>query len=78
MKIRVMFTTERDGELVAHLAAQRLGLGEFGMVRIAWRSLADEAGLCAHKLEVGFVASANFLSQGEPSTPVPACLEPAG
>jgi hypothetical protein len=48
--------TERDCELVAHLAAQRPGLREPKMMGIAGLSSTDKAGLRSDELEMRLVA----------------------
>ncbi len=53
-----MGAAERDGELIADLAAERPLLGEADVVRVAGLAAADEAGLGGDKLEVGLVAVA--------------------
>src|SRR4051812_47948559 len=60
---------QRDGELVADFAAERSWLRELEMMGIAWRLLADKAGLAAHEREVLLVALARcFLRKGKPDT----------
>ena len=41
MEVAVVDATERDGELVAHLAAERAGLGEAQVMGIAGSSPAE-------------------------------------
>lgn len=62
-----MGAAQRDGELVADLAAERSGLGECQMMGIARGLLAHQAGLPADKRQVRLAALAGrFLGMGEP------------
>ena len=57
----MVFATQRHRELVADLASQRFRLGEFQMMGIAGRSLADEAWLCGDENEMRLVSSADWF-----------------
>jgi hypothetical protein len=61
MQLLMMRAAQRDGELVADLAAQGSRLREFQMVGIARGLLADEAGLVTDKQQVGLAALAGKL-----------------
>jgi hypothetical protein len=41
MKIMVMIAAQRNGKFVAHLAAECVGLGEFEVMGVNWRSLTN-------------------------------------
>ena len=56
MQLPMMAAAERDGELVADFAAQRLGLSKTQMVRIVRRAATDETGLPCDKFAVLLVA----------------------
>src|SRR5579862_7567210 len=49
MDITMVAAAERDGELVADLAAERAALREAQMVSIAWLPTADQTGLVSDK-----------------------------
>ena len=56
MQLMMVVAAERHGEFVANLASQGSRLREFQVMGIAWRALADQAGLRADECEVGLVA----------------------
>ena len=58
MQFIVVVTAERDGEFVAHLAAQCPRLRKFQMMRVARLALADHAWMRSDKDEMGFAAFA--------------------
>ena len=65
MVVPVMGSAERDREFVTDLAPQRAGLGEPKMVGIGRASAADQTGLRGHEFEMGLVAMAARLADGE-------------
>ena len=65
VQLTMVCTAERDGVLVADLAAERSRLGEAEVVRIARRAAADEAGLGGHEVQVVLVALADRLADGQ-------------
>ena len=66
VQLVVMSAAKRHNELVADLAAQGSGLGEFEVVRIGRPLLADQTGLAAHKQPVDLAALARrLLGMGE-------------
>jgi hypothetical protein len=62
MEVPVMDSAQRYGELVAHLARHRAGLGEPQMVGVCGASSTDQTGLRGNELEVGFVAESTGLA----------------
>jgi hypothetical protein len=60
----MMVTTERHGELIAHLAPERGRLSKFEMVGIARGSLTDQARLPGDECEMGLTSSADRLAYG--------------
>ena len=58
----VMVTTQRHGELIAHLAPQRGWLSKFEMMRVGWRALADQARLRGDESEMNLASSADGLA----------------
>jgi hypothetical protein len=58
MDLPVVGAAHRDGELVANLAVQSLGLRKAQVVSIGRRAAADQAGLLCHKAQVVFVTQA--------------------
>src|SRR5215471_16203939 len=53
-----MPAAERDGELVAHFAAERAGLGEAQVMRVGWLATANDTGLRGDKPKMLLVAVA--------------------
>ena len=68
MQFAVVKPANRDRILVAHLAAERAGLGKADVMRFGWGSAADEARLGRDELAMLLVAQANGLRLD--STPV--------
>src|SRR4051794_11821233 len=67
MQRLVVRSTKRYRELVTDLASQGSRLREVEMMRIAWRLLADKAGLVADEREMRLVALAGcFFGEGKP------------
>jgi hypothetical protein len=62
VQVIVVVTAERHGEFIADLAPQGIGLGEFQMMGIAGRSLADQARLFRNECQMGLVAPADWPS----------------
>jgi hypothetical protein len=62
MQCVVVVTTERHGELVAHLAPERRRLSKFEVVGIAWRPLTDQARLRGDESEMGLASSSDRFS----------------
>ncbi len=60
-----MQPANRDREFVADLAAERADLSEAEVVRVARHSPANEAGPRSDELEVGLVAVAARLRDGQ-------------
>jgi hypothetical protein len=65
MDVPVMNSAQRHGELVAHLETHRTRLGKSEMVGIGGASAADQTRLRRYEFEVGFVAEASRLAEGE-------------
>src|SRR5262245_38628024 len=65
MQLPVMPTTERYGELIADLQANRARLGKSKMMRIARLSSADQARLRCDELQMRFVTQPFGLGNGE-------------
>ncbi len=63
--LAVMSAAERHGELIADLDAETAGLREAKMVGIAGLPSADQARLLGDKSQVGFIAQAPQLRNGE-------------
>src|SRR5579862_992310 len=63
--LAVVSAAERDGELVADLAAKRAALGEAQMVGVAGLAAADQAGLPGDEADVIAVADAAGFGEGE-------------
>ena len=63
MKLAVMDSANRDGELVAHSVSQGTRLCKRQVMRIRRHSAAHEARLPSHELPVLLVAQANCFSQ---------------
>jgi hypothetical protein len=61
MQFAVVQPADRDGVLVAHLAAERARLGEADMMRFGRRSAADDTGLGHDESAMLLVAQANGL-----------------
>ena len=61
MDFAVVAATERNGELVADLAAKRSVLGEAQMMGVRRLAATDETGLPGNKLDVFAVADASGL-----------------
>ena len=65
MVVPVMRSAQRYGEFVADLASHRAGLSEPQMVGVSGASPANQTGLRCYELEVGFIAMAARLTDGE-------------
>ena len=63
--VPVMGSAQRYRELVADLAPHRAGLCEPQMVGVCGASAADQTRLRGHEYEVGLVAVATWLADGE-------------
>ena len=63
MQLMMMVTAERHREFVADLASEGSGLGEFQMMGIARRALADQAGLRGDERQMGLVAPSHRFAQ---------------
>ena len=61
----MMRPTKRNGEFIADLLSEPARLRKAQMVRVAWLSAADEAGLGCHKTQVLFVPQPFGLRQGK-------------
>lgn len=67
VKLTVVRTTERYGELVTDPSTEGLGLSEAQMVRVAWCSPAHKAWMACNKFQMLFVAQTNsFLRDRSP------------
>src|SRR4051812_18041516 len=64
MELLMMLSAQWHGEFVADLASERSGLGEFEVVGVARRALADQTRLGCDKGKMGFVPFANSLRYG--------------
>jgi hypothetical protein len=58
-----MKPTDRDRVFVADFSTEGAGLGEANVMRLAWRSAADDAGQCGDELAMLPVAQANGLGR---------------
>jgi len=56
MNLIMMHAAKRDGELIAHPAAEGAGLSKAEMVGLAGMTSTDEAGLRHHEFEMTLVA----------------------
>jgi hypothetical protein len=65
VKFAMMAAAQRHGELVADLEAETPGLGKAHMMGIARLPATDQAGLPGDKAEVGLVAVAAQLGEGQ-------------
>jgi hypothetical protein len=65
VNLAVVGAAERDGELVADLAAQRPRLAEAQVMGVGGAATADEAWLLGDELDVGFVADAARLRKAQ-------------
>jgi hypothetical protein len=65
MNLAVVSTTQRDGELIADLAAQRSLLRKAQMVRIRWLSRANQARLLSDVPNVVSIAKPTDLRQAQ-------------
>ena len=65
MKLSMMDTTQRDREFVTDLHADRSGLGEPQMMRVAGLAAADQARLLCHEFQMIFVADTTWLRKGK-------------
>jgi hypothetical protein len=65
MQLPMMTAAERYGELVADFETQRSELGKAQMMRIGRLPAADQAGLCSHESQMGFVTQPFGLGDGE-------------
>ena len=65
MKLAVMTTTERHGELVADLAAERPALGKAQVMGVGGFTAADQTSLLRHKAHMVAIADAPRLGMGE-------------
>ena len=65
MNLAVVSAAERDGELVADLATERLRLAKAEVMRVSRLAAADQAGLGGNKSQMSLVAKAFWLSEGE-------------
>ncbi len=65
VKLTMMDPAERDGELIAHLAAQRARLCETKMVRVGGTSSTHEARLRGDESPMVFVPLAPHFAKGE-------------
>src|SRR5438552_32019 len=63
IKIVMVLAAERNGELVADLAAKGSWLRELQVVGIARGALADQAGLCRDECQMGLVSPSPLLAQ---------------
>ena len=61
MNFAMMQPTNRHGELIAHLAPERIGLGKAQVMRVGGFAAADQARLARHELAVLLVAQADGL-----------------
>ena len=66
VKLTVVRTTERHGELVADPSTEGAGLSEAQMVRVARGAPAHETGLACDEFPVFFIAQADALLQDRP------------
>jgi len=64
MQVPMMFPAQWNGEFVADLASEGSGLRKLQMVRIAWCSLTDQAGLRRNEGKMRLVSLTNGLAQG--------------
>src|SRR3954451_21902156 len=64
MELLMMLSAQWHGEFVADLASERSWLGEFEVVGVARRALADQTGLGGDKGKMSFVPLANGLEYG--------------
>ena len=65
VNLAMMSSTQRHGELIAHLAAECAVLGEAQMMRIRWSSAANETRLLGDKLDVVLVTKAARFRVGQ-------------
>ena len=65
VELAVMGAAEGDGELVANLAAERLGLGEADVMGVGRDRAAENAGLRCDVAEMVLVAEAAGFAEGE-------------
>jgi hypothetical protein len=65
MNLAVVSAAERDGELVADLATERLRLAKAQVMRVSWLAAADQAGLGGNKSQMSLVAETFWLAEGE-------------
>jgi hypothetical protein len=65
VELAMMGAAEGDGELVADLAAERLGLGEADVVGVGRDGAAENARLRRHVAEMVLVAEATGFAEGE-------------
>ena len=65
MNLAMMAAAKRDGELIAHLAAERAVLCEAKMVSIRRLSPADQTRLLGDEFKVRLVPNAPWLRQSE-------------
>ena len=65
MKLAVMTTTERHGELVTDLAAERPVLGKAQVMGVARFTTADQTSLLRHKAHMVAIADAPRLRMGK-------------
>jgi len=63
--LSMVSTAERNGELIAHLAAQCSRLRKAEMMRIGRLAPADQTGLRRHKIKVRFVARPPRFAEGQ-------------
>ena len=61
VKLTVVRTTERHGELVTDPSTEGAGLSEAQMVRVAWCSPAHKTSMACNKFQMLFVAQTNSL-----------------
>ena len=63
--LSMVSTAERNGELIAHLAAQCSRLRKAEMMRIGRLAPADQTGLRRHKIKVCFVARPPWFAESQ-------------
>ena len=65
MEFTMMDITERNGELIAHLASQGMGLGEGEMMGLRGSAPADDAGLACHILQMSRLAQPLWFRESQ-------------